>query len=95
MKFKPAEGYIAVVVETVQKSESGIYIPTEALLDRLSKGRVVGTHNRRLRSGEVIEPEFKLDEMVLFVKGTGYPFKIEGVDLILLRDEEVLGTVEE
>jgi chaperonin GroES len=95
MKFKPAEGYIAVQVQTMQKSASGIFIPTDALLDRLSRGKVVGTHKRRLRSGEVIEPTFKLDETVIFVKGTGYPFTIEGVDLILLRDEEILGTVEE
>jgi chaperonin GroES len=96
MKFKPAQGYIAVQVETMQKSQSGIYIPTEALLDRLSRGKVVGTSNVRLPlTGELLEPDFKLDESVLFVKGTGYPFKVDGIELILLKNEEILGTVEE
>ena len=97
MKFLPAEGYIAVVINTVTKSQAGIYIPETALgEDRMSKGTVVGTSQRRIETtGEYLDPKYYLDDVVLFPKGAGNPFKFEGMDLIILSEDEVFGKIVE
>lgn len=96
MKFTPASGYIAVQIETMKKSEYGIYIPDNALTDRLSKATVVGTSQERVEtSTELLQPKYKLNETVLFPKGSGYPLKLDGIDLVILKNDEVFGTIEE
>lgn len=95
MKFTPAKGFIAVQVQSMQKSAMGIYIPDNALTDRLSKAIVVGTNITTTPTGDALEPEYKLNDNVIFVKGSGYPFKVDGIDLILLKNEEVMGTFTE
>jgi chaperonin GroES len=97
MKFLPAEGYIAVIIKTETKTKSGIFIPDNALgEDRMSKGEVVGTSMRRIETtGEYLAPKFNLDDIVLFGKGSGNPFKFNGVDLVILGEDEIFGTIKE
>lgn len=97
MKFLPAEGHIAVIIKTETKTKSGIYIPETALgEDRMSKGEVVGTSQRRIETtGEYLDPKYNLGDVVLFGKGHGNPFKFNGRDLIILAEDEVFGSIEE
>lgn len=95
MKFLPAEGFIAVIIKTETKTKSGIFIPDNALgEDRMSKGVVVGTSMRRIETtGEYLPPKFDLDAIVLFSKGSGSNFKFENLDLVILGEDEVFGTI--
>lgn len=94
MKFYPAEGYIAVLVKTETKSVAGIIIPDNALMDRISKGVVVSTSQRRIETtGEYLNPKFDINTTVLYLKGNGTPIKLDGVDLIVLSEDEVLGSI--
>lgn len=92
MKFLPAEGYIAVVVEQEKKTASGIIFSDNALLDRMSKATVVSTSMRRIETtGEYLDPTYNLDDTVVFLKGNGINYKLDGVDLIIIGENEVLG----
>lgn len=95
MQFLPAEGYIAVIIKTETKTKSGIYIPDNALgEDRMSKGQVVGTSMRRIETtGEYLDPKFELDSIVVYPKGAGNIFKYAGLDLVILAEDEVFGTI--
>lgn len=94
MKFIPQEGYIAVQVETMKKLDSGIFIPDNVLADRISRAKVVSTTNRRIETtGEYLDPVYALDDMVVYLKGNGTPLKLNGIDLIILSESEVLGKI--
>ena len=92
-----ADRVVVKAAEAETKTKSGIFIPDNALgEDRMSKGRVVGTSRRRIEtSGEFLDPKFDLDDLVLFGKGSGNPFKFDGFDLVILGEDEVFGTIVE
>lgn len=92
MKFLPSEGYIAVVVAKESTTKSGIIITDNALLDRMSRGTVISTSMRRVETtSEYLDPTYNLDDVVVFLKGNGISFKLDGTDIIILSESEVLG----
>lgn len=94
MKFIPQSGYIAVTLKTMTKSAAGIYIPDNALTDRIAKATVVSISSSRVETTtEYIPSPFALDDTIVFIKGQGYSLKVDGIDLIILKNEEVLGTI--
>lgn len=95
-KFIPAEGYTTVVLETLKKSESGLYIPDNALTDRISKAIVIGSSKQRIETtSQYTEAPYAVGQTVLFLKGNGYNIKVDSVDMIILKNEEILGVLEE
>ena len=93
MNFKPAFGYTAVTLVTTKTTESGLIIPDNAVTDRVKKATVIAATGKQLRSGEIIQPPYMENQVVFFLAGNGIPMKLEGIDFLLLREEEILGAV--
>lgn len=94
MKFLPAEGHISVIVEKEYVSPSGIVLTDNAFLDRLSKGKVVGTSQTRVETtNHYLDPKYEVDDTVVFLKGNGLPIKLDGFDILILAENEVLGKI--
>jgi chaperonin GroES len=80
-------------VEAETTSKGGIIIPptasekpTEAVVVAVGPGRI-------LENGHRIEPNLKTGDRVLFGKYDGNEVKIDGVDHLILREENILGVV--
>ena len=94
MKFRPLGDRVVVRrVKEEQKTAGGIIIP-ETAQEKPQEGEIVavgpGARNER---GELIPPELKSGDRVLFGKWSGTEVKIEGEDLIIMKESDILGIV--
>src|SRR5690349_269828 len=85
-----------VVVKAIEREEmtsSGIYLPDTAK-EKPQEGRIqaVGP-GRLLDSGERAPMELKEGDRVIFAKYAGTEFKLDGEDLLILRESDILAVV--
>ena len=95
MKFRPLHDRILVErVESEEKTAGGIILPDTAK-EKPQQGKViaVGT-GKRTEDGKVIPLEVKEGDTILFGKYSGSEVKVEGVEYLIMREEDVLGLVE-
>jgi chaperonin GroES len=94
-KFRPLHDRLLIKrVEAEQKSKGGIIIPDTAK-EKPIEGEVIAIGNGKiLEDGTVRKLEVKVGDVVLFGKYSGNEIKIEGVEHVILREDDVLGVVE-
>ena len=97
MKIRPLHD--RVVVKRIEDKETvlgGIIIPDTAK-EKPQEGEIlaVGT-GKRLDDGKLIPLDVKVGDRVLFGKysGSEVPVKIEGDDVLIMREDELLGVIE-
>lgn len=95
MKFRPL--YDRILVERVESEEvtkGGIILPDTAK-EKPQQGKIIAVgHGRRMEDGKVIALELKVGDTVLFGKYSGSEIKIEGVEYLIMKEDDVLGLVE-
>ena len=94
MTFRPLHDRIAVkAIQQEEKTQGGIFIPDTAK-EKPVKGKVVavgtGTRNDK---GEIIPLEIKVGDVVLYGKWGGTEVKIDGEELIIMKESDVMGIV--
>ena len=92
MKFRPLHDRVLVRrIEADAKTAGGIIIPDTAK-EKPQEGEVVaaGTGARN-ESGEVTPMEVKAGDKILFGKWSGTEVKIDGEDLIIMKESDILG----
>jgi chaperonin GroES len=95
MKIRPLQDRVIVRrVKEEEKTKGGLYIPdtakekpVEAIVLAVGNGKV-------LEDGTVRKPDVKEGDRILFGKYAGNDVKIEGVDHLILREEDILGVIE-
>ncbi|MEQ8276639.1 MAG: co-chaperone GroES [Deltaproteobacteria bacterium] len=94
-KFRPLHDRLLVKrVEAEEKSKGGIIIPDSAK-EKPIEGLVVAVGNgKALDDGKVRALAVKEGEKVLFGKYSGTEIKVEGVEHVILREDEILGVLE-
>ena len=81
-------------VEEETKTTGGIYIPDTAK-EKEARGKVVAVGDGKLLdNGEVRKLDVKKGDTVLFGKYSGTEVKYDGADLIILREDDILGVIE-
>ena len=95
MKVRPLHDRILVRrVAEEEKTKGGIIIPDTAK-EKPAEGEVIAVGNGKPDDkGKVRALEVKKRDRVLFGKYSGNEIKIDGVEHIILREEEVLGVIE-
>jgi chaperonin GroES len=95
MGFKPLHDRVLVRrVAEEQKTKGGIIIPDTAQ-EKPSEGEVIATGpGVRNEDGNVTPLDVKAGDRVLFSKYGGTEVKVDGEDLIILRESDILGIVE-
>ena len=74
-----------------EKTASGIIIPDTAK-EKPLRGEIVATGNGRITDeGKALPLEVKVGDNILFGKYAGTELKIEGEELLMMREEDVLG----
>ena len=76
------------------KTAGGLYIPDSAK-EKPQEGEVVAVgKGKLLENGSRVEPDVKEGDRVLFGKYAGTEVKLDGEELLIMREEEILGIIE-
>ena len=94
-KFRPLHDRLLVKrVQAEEKSKGGIIIPDSAK-EKPIEGEVIAVGNGKvLDDGKVRSLEVKPGNRILFGKYTGTEIKVDGVEHVILREDEVLGILD-
>jgi chaperonin GroES len=95
MKIRPLHDRVIVKrLEEERKTASGIVIP-DAAAEKPDQGQVIAVGKGKiLESGEVRALDVKVGDRVLFGKYSGQTVKVDGEELLVMREEDLMGVVE-
>ncbi|MCK0119257.1 MAG: co-chaperone GroES [Yoonia sp.] len=94
MAFTPLHDRVLVRrIESDEKTAGGLIIP-DAAKEKPSEGEIVsaGTGARK-DSGELIPMDVKAGDKVLFGKWSGTEVKVDGEDLLIMKESDILGII--
>jgi chaperonin GroES len=96
MNFRPLHDRVLVRrIEADEKTAGGIIIPDTAK-EKPSQGEVIAAGpGTRDESGKLIPIDIEVGDRVLFGKWSGTEVKIDGEDLLIMKESDILGVVEE
>ncbi|ASL48291.1 10 kDa chaperonin 3 [Burkholderia sp. AD24] len=94
MSLRPLHDRLIVKrLDQETKTASGIVIP-ESAAEKPDQGEVIAIGpGKRDNDGKRIEPDLKVGERVLFGKYAGQSVKVDGTELLVLREEDVVAVV--
>jgi chaperonin GroES len=95
MHFRPLHDRVLVRrIEAEQKTAGGIIIPDTAQ-EKPQQGEVIATGaGVRDAAGHLVELTVKPGDRVLFGKWSGTEVKIDGEDLLIMKESDILGVIE-
>jgi chaperonin GroES len=95
MKVRPLNDRIMVLrIAEEEKTAGGIIIPDTAK-EKPQEGRVIAVGSGKVNEkGERIPLDVKQNDRILFGKYAGTDIKIDGVDHLILREDDILGIIE-
>jgi chaperonin GroES len=96
MKFRPLHDRVVVKrIDPEEKSAGGIIIPDTAK-EKPSQGEItaVGPGGRD-ENGNLIPIDLKIGERVLFGKWSGTEVVLDGSDLLIMKESDIMGVLEE
>ena len=95
MAFRPLHDRVVVKrLEGEEKTKGGIIIPDTAK-EKPQEGKVIAVGpGGRDESGKLIPLDVKAGDRVLFGKWSGTEVKIDGEDLLIMKESDILGVVD-
>ncbi|MBH0111664.1 co-chaperone GroES [Novosphingobium sp. YJ-S2-02] len=93
MTFRPLHDRVLVRrVEAEEKTAGGIIIPDSAK-EKPAEGEIVAVGNGAVVDGKVVALDVKVGERVLFGKWSGTEVKVDGEDLLIMKESDILGVI--
>jgi chaperonin GroES len=94
MKFRPLHDRVVVKrIEAEDKTTGGIIIPDTAK-EKPSQGEIVAVGpGGRDETGRVIPIDLRVGDRVLFGKWSGTEVKIDGAELLIMKESDIMGVV--
>ena len=94
MKFRPLHDRVVVRrLESEEKTKGGIIIP-ETAKEKPQGGEIIAVGSgARDESGKLIPLDVKKGDKVLFGKWSGTEVKIDGQDLLIMKESDIMGIV--
>jgi chaperonin GroES len=95
MHFRPLHDRVVVRrIEAEEKTSGGIIIPDTAK-EKPQEGEVVAVGpGARDDSGQLVELSVKAGDRVLFGKWSGTEVKVDGEDLLIMKESDILGVID-
>jgi len=95
MKIRPLHDRVVVRrMEEEQTTPGGIVIP-DAAAEKPIQGEVIAVGNGKiLENGDVRPLDVKVGDRVLYGKYAGTEVKIDGEELLVMREEDIMGVIE-
>jgi chaperonin GroES len=94
LKFRPLHDRVVVKrIEAEEKSKGGIIIPDTAK-EKPQEGEIVAVGpGGRDETGKLITLDVKAGDRVLFGKWSGTEVKLEGEDLLIMKESDIMGVI--
>ncbi|HKQ29457.1 MAG TPA: co-chaperone GroES [Burkholderiales bacterium] len=95
MKIRPLHDRVIVKrIEEERKSAGGIVIPDTAA-EKPDQGEIVAVgKGKKDEQGKVIPLDVKVGDKILFGKYSGQTVKVKGDELLVMREEDIMGVIE-
>jgi chaperonin GroES len=95
MKIRPLQDRVIVRrLEEEEKTKGGIIIPDTAK-EKPQEGKVIAVGKGKMtEEGKLIPLDVKTGDKILFGKYSGTEIKVEGEELLIMREEDILGIIE-
>ena len=95
MKFRPLHDRVVVRrVESEEKTAGGIIIPDTAK-EKPMEGEVLAVGpGARNENGEIVALDVKAGDRILFGKWSGSEVRIDGQDLLIMKESDIMGVIE-
>ena len=95
MKFRPLHDRVVVRrVKSEEKTAGGIIIPDTAQ-EKPQEGEIIAAGSgARDESGKLIPLDVKAGDRILFGKWSGTEVKIDGEDLLIMKESDIMGIIE-
>ncbi len=95
MKLKPLNDRVLVKrLESEEKTAGGLYIPDTAK-EKPSKGEVVAVGpGKTVDDGKLVAMTVKAGDQVLFNKYAGTEIKLDGVEHLVMREDDILAIIQ-
>ena len=94
LKFRPLHDRVVVRrIEAEEKTKGGIIIP-DTVKEKPQEGEIIAVGpGGRDEAGKLIPIELKPGDRVLFGKWSGTEVKIEGEDLLIMKESDIMGVI--
>ena len=94
LKFRPLHDRVVVKrIEAEEKSKGGIIIP-DTVKEKPQEGEIVTVGpGGRDENGKLIAMDLKAGDRVLFGKWSGTEVKLEGDDLLIMKESDIMGVI--
>lgn len=94
MKIKPlADRVIVKPLEQESKTKSGIIIPDSAK-EKSHRGKVIACGEGKYDDGQLVPMTVKAGETVLYKEYAGDEFKLDGDEVIILNESDIIAIIE-
>lgn len=95
MAFRPLHDRVLVKrIESEEKTAGGIILPDSAQ-EKPSEGEVLAVGNgTKAENGTVVALDVKVGDRVMFGKWGGTEIKVDGQDLLILKESDIMGIIE-
>jgi chaperonin GroES len=95
MKFRPLHDRVVVKrIEAEEKTKGGIIIPDTAK-EKPQEGEVIAVGpGGRDDNGKLIPIDLKVGDRILFGKWSGNEIKLDGEELLIMKESDVMGVIE-
>jgi chaperonin GroES len=95
MKIRPLQDRVLVKrLEEEEKTKGGIIIPDTAK-EKPQMGKVIAAgKGKKTEDGKVVPLDVKAGDKILFSKYAGTEVKVDGDELLIMREDDILGIVE-
>jgi chaperonin GroES len=96
MKFRPLhDRVVARRIEAEEKTAGGIIIPDTAK-EKPQQGEVLAVGpGKRDETGKLVPLDVKAGDQILFGKWSGTEVKVDGEDLLIMKEDDIMGVVED
>jgi chaperonin GroES len=96
MKIRPLQDRVIVKrVQEEEKTKGGIIIPDTAK-EKPIEGKVIAVGNGKVQEDGKVRPlDVKAGDRILFSKYAGTEIKIDGEEHLMMREEDILGVIED
>ena len=95
MKFRPLHDRVVIRrLNAEQKTVGGIIIPDTAQEKPMEGEIVAAGPGARNEQGQIVAPEVKPGDRILFGKWSGTEVKLDGEELLIMKESDIMGIIE-
>ena len=93
MKIQPLQDRVVLkVLEAEEKTKGGIVLP-DTTKEKHKEGKIVAVGNGKIVDGKLVPLDVKVEDKVLYGKYSGTEITVDGEELLILKEEDILAIV--